>query len=250
MTGPSDPRAATTDPYAATVGAYDLLTAAQHPARTAALDALLPRLRPDHGPVLDVGAGSGATDLEILRRVPTAEVYALEPSPAMRALALAKIAEHPSWFPRVTVRPEDFFSAPLPEHLGGGLLLGVIGHFDPGERAALLAELALRLPPGGVVLMDLPTPERPTRVEAFESGDVRVGELSYRLIAEAWPLDTELMRWRRTYLSLEGERVLTETTVEHRYRHPAPARIAAEAEEAGFEPVRLPDTAYLMLTRR
>lgn len=60
----------------------------------------------------------------------------------MRSLMLGRIAEHPEWFPRVTVRPEAFFDAPLPERIGGAILFGVIGHFDTGERQAVLAELA------------------------------------------------------------------------------------------------------------
>lgn len=54
------------------------------------------------------------------------------------------------------------------EPIGGAILLGVIGHFDAGECAAVLAELAARLPVGGAALVDLQEPERPQRVEAYE----------------------------------------------------------------------------------
>lgn len=237
------------DASAAVSGAYDLFASAARPAQRAALDALLPLLRPGHGPVLDVGAGSAALTAVVLERLPAAQVIALEPSDAMRSLALCRLADRPEWFGRVTVRPEDFFSATLPARIGGAMLLGVIGHFDPGERAAVLAELAARLPPGGAVLLDLQAPERPRRIEPYAFSAATVGEIAYRGIAEAWPVDTELMRWRMTYLSLDGERVLTEATVEHLYRHPAPAVLRAEAERAGFRAEPLADGTHWLLER-
>lgn len=234
------------DEYAATAAAYDLFAAAARPAQAAALSQLLPLLRPEVGPILDVGAGSGAHTAFVLERVPESRVLALEPSRAMRSLALSRLAAHPEWLNRVTVRPEDFFAATLPPQLGGAILLGVIGHFDPGERAAVLAELAARLPAAGAALLDLQAPERPQRIEAYEFTAAQLGELSYRGIAEAWPVGSELMRWRMTYLCLEGERVLTEDTAEFEYRHPAPGVLAAEAEQVGLRLFPVDDTHWLL----
>ncbi|MGC3953649.1 MAG: class I SAM-dependent methyltransferase [Propionicimonas sp.] len=234
------------DDYAAAAAAYDLFAAAARPAQTAALERLLPLLRPEFGPILDVGAGSGAHTATLLERLPEARVLALEPSRAMRSLALSRLAEHPEWFGRVTVRPEDFFAASLPPRLGGAVLLGVIGHFDPGERAAVLAELAARLPADGAALLDLQAPERPRRLAAHEFTAAQLGDLGYRGIAEAWPVDAELLRWRMTYLCLEGERVLTEDTTEFHYRHPAPGVLAAEAEQVGLRLSPLDQTHWLL----
>jgi SAM-dependent methyltransferase len=237
------------DDYAATATAYDLFATTTRPRQTAALTELLPLLRPEVGPILDVGAGSGAHAALVLDRLTEAKVLALEPSRAMRSLTLSRFAEHPDWFTRITVRPEDFFTATLPPHLGGAILLGVIGHFDPGERAAVLAELAARLPADGAALLDLQAPERPQRIEAYEFTAAHLGELSYRGIAEARPVDAELMRWRMTYLCLEGERVLTEDTTEFDYRHPAPRVLADEAEQVGLRLTPLRDGTHWILRR-
>lgn len=241
--------AVSTDSYTAAAGAYDLFASRYRPAQLEALEALLPRLWPEAGPILDIGSGSGANTAVVLERVPEAHVLALEPSRAMRSLFLSRIAAHPEWHSRVTVRPEDFFSASLPERIGGAILMGVIGHFDPGERAAVLAELAARLPIGGAALLDLQQPERPRRVEPHEFTAARVGDLRYRGIAEAWPVDTELMRWRMSYLCLEGERILTEETVEHEYRHPAPAIVAVEARRVGLRLIPLADGSHWVAER-
>jgi hypothetical protein len=237
------------DGYAATAGAYDLFAAAYRPAQAEALGALRPRLRPDVGPILDIGAGSGAGSEWILTEVPDSEVLALEPSRTMRALTLARAAAHPEWLPRITVRPEDFFSAPLPRRIGGAILLGVLGHFDPGERAAVFAELAVRLPEGGAALFDLQEPASPVRVEPYEFTAARVGRLRYRGIAEAWPTGGEQMCWRMSYLTLDGERVLVEDTAEHVYHHPSIRTVTREAEEVGLRLERIGTTSFRLLIR-
>lgn len=238
-----------TDAYAATARAYELFAGPFRDAQFAALRELLPLLLPDAGPILDVGAGSGTLSAWVLEQAPEARVYALEPSPAMRSLALARLAAHPEWHPRITLRPESFFDAPLPARIGGAIALGVMGHFDAGERAAVLAEFAARLPIGGAALLDLQEPERPHRVAPYEFTVATIGEVTYRGIAEAWPVDTEAMRWRMTYLSLEGDRILTEETTEHLYHHPAPDLFIREAGDVGLTAGRLGETSFWLLVK-
>lgn len=235
------------DRYAATASAYDLYIAAYRCDQIAALEALRPRLRPSAGPILDVGAGSGLNCNWVLSHVPGSEVIAIEPSPSMRSLTLQRIAANPDWFPRITVRPEDFLSAPLPASLGGGILLGVLGHFDAGGRAAVFAELATRMATGAAALIDLQEPEKPMRVEPFEFTAARIGMLHYKGIAEAWPAGGEAMRWRMTYLTLEDERILTEETTEHLYHHPTASTVAEEAAQVGLTPERFGQTTYWLL---
>lgn len=240
---------ADSDQYAATASAYDLIASPYRSAQVAALEMLRAKLRPEAGPILDVGAGSGLNCGWLLTQVVDAHVVALEPSRAMRSLLLARVAAHREWFDRVTVRPEDFFSAPLPPRIGGAILLGVVGHFDAGERAAVLAELAARLPDGGAALIDFQEPEHPARVEPFEFVVATVGQLSYRGIGEGWPVDDERMRWRMSYLTLDGERVLVEDTAEMEYHHPSAQTVAAEAAQVGLTLDRLGETTFWMLTR-
>ena len=156
------------DTYAVSAPVYDLLITSFRPVQVAALERLIPLVRAESGPVLDIGAGSGLNTVFVLERLPEAHVYALEPSTAMRALVLTKVAAHPEWFDRVTIRPEAFGAAPLPDAIGAAILLGVLGHFTPDERAALFAALAARLPEGGATLMDLQPPAPPTPVEPHE----------------------------------------------------------------------------------
>ena len=74
------------DAYAVSAPVYDLLIASFRPGQVAALERLIPLVRAESGPVLDIGAGSGLNTVFVLERLPDVHVYALEPSTAMRAL--------------------------------------------------------------------------------------------------------------------------------------------------------------------
>lgn len=236
-----------TDPYQASASMYDLMAMNVRGEQVAALKSLTRYLFPQHGPILDIGAGSGLNTAYMLEHLPGAEICALEPSAAMRSLFLARLATRPEWFPRVTIRPEDFFSTTLPREIGGAVILGVLGHFDPGERAALFAELADRLDRGSAALIDLQAPERPVRIKPYEFSVATIGELSYRGIAQGWPIDDEQMRWEMTYLTLEGERVLIEDTAEYTFRHPHPETIRTEASNVGLALTQLDNSSYWLL---
>ena len=64
-----------TDPYAATASAYELFAQPYRDAQHAALARLLPHLRPDDGPILDIGAGSGASVEWVLTELPTSKQW-------------------------------------------------------------------------------------------------------------------------------------------------------------------------------
>lgn len=237
------------DGYAATAGAYDLLNGPFRAAQVAAIEPFLEACRPDLGPVLDVGAGSGLNTELALRRLPASVLFANEPSPAMRALLLGRLAAHPEWHGRVTVRPEPVLEAPLPSTVGGVLMLGVVGHFTAADRRRVLHELGRRLAPGAPLIMDLQKPAAPVRIQRTAFGDVEVGDLRYRGWLEARPDGGDWLIWRMTYQTIDGDRVVHEAVTEHRYCHPAPATLRAEALAAGLTSDRADGTGYWIFRR-
>jgi len=231
-------------------GVHALLGVADRRVSGSALGALREDVAPDRGPVLVVGIGRGTLLPDLCASLPHLRLLVLEPERTAWSLAAAGLAALPGEWSRVTLSPEAFFDAELPDELGGAILMDAMGRFDPQERAAVLAELAARLPRGAVALMGLPSPERARRVGAHVFAEMRVGELVYRGITEGWPEDFEVMRWRSTYLCLQGDRVLTESTVEGLSRHPSTAALRSEALAAGFAVEPLPGEAYWILRRR
>jgi hypothetical protein len=69
------------------------------------------------------GAGSGLATLAAARTLPEAKTLAVEPSVALRAVLLAKLADNPDAARRVTVVDSDAQHAPLPKRIGT-----VLGH--------------------------------------------------------------------------------------------------------------------------
>lgn len=238
------------DGYAATAGAYDLLNGPFRAAQVAAIEPFLLHCRPEAGPVLDVGAGSGLNTELVLSRLPGATVLAIEPSPAMRALLLGRVAGHPEWHRRVTVRPESLAEAPLPPVLGGVIMLGVIGHFAADDRRRALTEVGRRLAPGAPLILDLQEPLTPTTIPPATFGEAELGGLRYRGRLEARPDGADWMVWRMTYQTVDGDRIVYEASTEHRYCHPAPAALRAEALAAGLEADRADGTGYWIFHRR
>ena len=235
--------------YRATAGAYDLFSEPFAAAQDAALRALLPHLDVTAGPVVDVGCGSGRHLAVVLHAVPGARVLGIEPSDAMRALAVARLAAEPAWRDRATVRPEHALAAPLPDRIAGAVLLGVIGHFDRRERLELFGRLARRTGPGCAVLFDLQPPESPADVPPAVFADTRLGDLRYRGIASASAIDDEAMRWRMTYQTLDGDAVIEERSTETVYRHPTPESLRGDLRKLGFRLQPLPDSTCWLAIR-
>lgn len=236
------------DAYAATATAYELFNAPYRRAQLQALDALVPRLRPQAGPVLDIGCGPGQNSIWLLDAVPDAQVLAIEPSPAMRALAMQRISGRDDT-ERITLWPGDLTSAPLPDRIGGAVLLGVLGHLDPSARGDLCARLAARLPDDTAVLLDLQLPEEPTEVAEAEFARSTIGALAYVGVMSAHPVGGEVMEWTMRYQTWHGEDLLTEEVAVHRYHHPARATVIREAAAHGLRLDRLGTTTYWLMHR-
>ncbi|OYN90228.1 hypothetical protein [Parenemella sanctibonifatiensis] len=181
--------------------------------------------------------------------LPTAQAIGLEPSDAMRSLAIGRLAVRPDWRDRVTVRPEGALTAPLPDHLSGVIMLGVFGHFAPSERTDLVTRLATRLPADAAILLDLQLPEYPTEVPRYPFADTHLGALRYRGFAEGTPAGGETMRWQMTYQTLDGEAVIEQQTTETKFHHPSHQQVREHMRAHGFALSRLPETTYWLARR-
>ena len=94
------------DPYGdATAEFYDLLATAMWDELGPALPQLLSGLEPATGPILDLGAGTGAGTVHLHAAFPDASIVALEPSKAMRTALNVRLANNASLRKAVTVVP-------------------------------------------------------------------------------------------------------------------------------------------------
>lgn len=145
-------------------------------------DAARTWMRPDLGPLVDLGAGTGRSSIALAEAFPEAEVLAVEPSRAMRAVLTSRVLAREDLRQRVTVVPGDVASAPLPARWGGVTARGLAGHLDPAQRRTLWSLLAERLADGaGAVVDQVPAePPEPGRREIYRS-TILVGRYDYHV---------------------------------------------------------------------
>nr|WP_277925287.1 class I SAM-dependent methyltransferase [Sediminivirga luteola] len=228
---------------------YDLIAEGYVDPQLSALGELLTLVDVQNGPILDIGCGSGRHLAHVLEALPAAQAIGLEPSDAMRSLALGRLAANLGWRDRVTIRTEGALEAPLPDQLSGVIMFGVFGHFTRFERSELIARLAGRLPEGGAILLDLQLPEEPAEIAPYVVADTHLGALRYRCLAEGAPLEGEAMQWRMTYQTLDGDAVIENHTGESIFHHPRHELVREEMRAHGLTLTRLPDTTYWLAVR-
>lgn len=222
------------DPYSRSGQFIDLMIAGwwEHHGTTVA-DALR-ELPTDAGPVVDAGAGGGLGTRLIARTLPETHVLAIEPSLPLRSVLLSRVFEDPDLRPRVTVDGDDLLSARLPDRIGGLVAANIIGHFSPYERDRLWEDLATRLAPGAFVLLNLPAPVEPERVERTRMTELHIGERSYVGWAEAEPAGTEQISWHMAYEVHEGDRLVSRDEVHYDWWTVTETALCTEAAPHGL----------------
>ncbi|GAA5037249.1 SAM-dependent methyltransferase [Thermocatellispora tengchongensis] len=167
------------------------------------------------GPVVDLGAGGGHGTRVIAQALPEAEILAVEPTPGLRAVLLARVNEDAGLRERVTVLPEGFPQARLPGRLGALVAMSVIGHFDPADRGGMWDLLAERLAPGGRAVLNLQPPAEAVAVPEAQMADVRVGRRAYRGWGRAEPAGAGKVVWHMTYRVYQDEELVQEVQVDY-----------------------------------
>ncbi|WP_445222789.1 class I SAM-dependent methyltransferase (plasmid) [Bradyrhizobium sp. Pa8] len=191
------------DYYSPVAEFYDLVARA-HGEGELKLREKLSGLDPAAGPVLDIGAGTGRTTLAVAETVPDAEILAVEPAPAMRAVLMHMVARDPELARRVTVIPEPVENLSLPERLGAVIAYGVLGHLDPDARQKLWRLLLPRLARGAPIFVELLPIEKPMRLPTLPLANATIGRRSYSATLDGEPGEGDVMRLTSTWVVAGG----------------------------------------------
>ena len=238
------------DPYGeATAEFYDLLATAMWDELGPSLPRLLSGLDPATGPILDLGAGTGAGTVHLNAAFPSAAIIALEPSKAMRTALNARLSGDADLRRAVTVVPRTFEDAQLPNRLSGVLASAVIGHFDQDARHALWTSLAGRLAPGAPALIGVLPPTRPVPVPPTLYRSLPVGASVYEGWMEGEPLDDRRMLWTMTYRVLVDDDIVYERRALSMWHTCGADDVADEAAMLGLV-VERPDADHVVLRGR
>lgn len=224
----------TSDLYGPVSYCYDLLIGEAWETLAPVVRTVLDGLEPGGAPIIDLGAGSGRGTVLAAEFVAGAEVWAVEPSPGMRAALLAHLAWRTDLLSRVTVLATSATELAWPPSVGGVLALNMIGHLGPAARAALWAVLAERLAPGAPVIVGLQPPGRPERLAEAAGTPIQVGRHTYlgRYAAEPTGIDT--MRWTMTYRIEDGDSLVAEWCQTYDWWTVNPEDLALEAGVVGL----------------
>jgi SAM-dependent methyltransferase len=190
--------------------------------------------------ILEIGAGSGLITTALADWTP-AEIFALEPSEAMRGILLSRLTARPDLLKRVTVLPCDALSVQLDEPAEAVVMINVMYALEPDYRRRLWPVLAAQLEPAGLLVFTWrdggPPPPRP--LEELESR--QVGRHVYTALREILESDEEGSLCRYLHRITEGDKVISEEElVGHGYRPPWTV-IRGELAGAGFTQVDAPE---------
>ena len=186
------------------------------------------------GTVLELGPGSGLGTEVVLDTVPDAPVLAAEPSAALRAVLLARLAGRPD-SARLTVYPGGATQVSLPDRLAAVVGLHMVGHLSPTQRRTLWPAVAERLAPGAPVVFNVQPPDTAVAIPEFPPTGVTVGRLTYQGTGSAEPTGPDSLRWRMRYATLDGDAVVDEATAEYDWWVLSAAGLAAELTQAGLK---------------
>ncbi|OWK28001.1 class I SAM-dependent methyltransferase [Sphingomonas mucosissima] len=191
--------------YAVTAQYYDPLASGAHAETDRRIAAALAGLDVTAGPIVDVGAGTGLTTSLIAAALPEAEIWAVEPDPAMRPALMARVWGNTDLRTRVTILPFGILETPLPDRIAGAVLSASLVHLGLPERTRLWSLLAERLATGGRIIVEVQCPQAEDITETA-MGDVQVGRMTYRGSVAAQRIGSDQQRWRMTYRAILDDR--------------------------------------------
>ncbi|GAB3213718.1 methyltransferase, FkbM family [Marinactinospora thermotolerans DSM 45154] len=198
--------------------------------------AALAGLDTSHGPIVDIGAGTGLVTATIAETLPSARIISAEPSPNMRAILTSRVFSDPDLRRRVTVLPEPAQELPLPDSISAAVIFGVAGHIPRPERTALWRRLADRLPPGGPIVVELMGVDTPRTIPFTRMVRESVGEQVYEWWVSGEPAGAGVMRWRTEWRVHRGGELVRTVADEYDWETFGVQRLA---EESGLTAKRL-----------
>ena len=221
----------------ATAEFYDLLATDMWDAFGLELLDLLADVDPANGPIVDVGCGSGFGLPYLRAAVPGAEVFAIEPSKAMRVALHARLTDYPELRGVTTVAPTSLAEARLPKQACAVVASAVYGHLSDAERQQLWHYVAEQMPAGAPAVVGVVPPDRPVAFDPVCYHRLPVGKYVYEGWQSGVPIDDRRMNWTLQYKVVDD----SDGTVIAQYSATAPWRcdsvddIRAEIAPFGLE---------------
>lgn len=208
---------------------YEMVAARQAPSSGPALRVALSGTDTSAGPVLEIGAGTGAITRVIADTLADARILATEPSEVMRGSLTSRVHRDPDLRRRVTVAPDPAEALPAGWRFCAAVLFGVVGHLTAPARAALWTALRMQMPPGSPIAVELMGVSTPRTVPPIRMLRETIGEQTYEWWSSGTPAGTDLMRFESRWKVFRGAELLREVTESHDWYTLTPADLARES---------------------
>jgi SAM-dependent methyltransferase len=183
--------------------------------------------------ILEVGAGTGLITTSLADWTP-AEIFALEPSAAMRAVLLSRLSSRPELLSRVTVLSCDGLGVRLDEPTEAVVMINVMYALKPDYRKRLWPVLAASLETAGLLVLSWHDGGPPAPHPLREPQSRQVGGHAYTVLMEILDPDGEACRTRYLYRITEGDKVISEEQITGYSYHPTGNVLRHELAAAGF----------------
>ena len=183
--------------------------------------------------ILEVGAGTGLITTALADWTP-AEIFAAEPSAAMRAVLLSRLSSRPELLPRVTVLSCDGLGVRLDEPAEAIVMMNVMYALEPDYRQRLWPVLAASLESAGLLVLSWRDGGPPAPHPLRELQSRQVGRHAYAVLTEVLDPDGEACRTRYLYRITEGDTVISEEEITGCSYHPEWGVLRQELAAAGF----------------
>jgi phospholipid N-methyltransferase len=217
------------DYYTPSAEFYDMVAVRHTASSGPPLAKVLASVDISHGPVVEIGAGTGRVTEVIAATLPDADIIAAEPSATMRAVLMARIARDPDLRRRVTVTDDSAQDLRLPDRVSAVVIFGVAGHLTAGERVAVWRRLAGRLPTGGPIVVELMGVNTPRSIPPVMSLRETIGRQTYEWWISGEPASGDAMRFSTTWKVLRDGRIVREISDSYIWHTFDVAQLAHEA---------------------
>lgn len=235
--------------YGDVVEFYDMAAGSQPAIAENILKKFADMAKKNAGIILDVGAGTGKTTIEIAKLLPDKEVIALEASKYMRIALMSRLAEHEAVRKQITVLPWTAEQYDFKEEISGILCMGVLGHLKK-EQQNFWRKLGGLLKPGVPVLIELLNQRFLNVSKGSRISVATQGRLRYETyITDINHVSERKWEWLMEYKTLLEGKIINTIKSPMEWNYDRAEDVLNELIQASFRGVKLSDTLLLASKR-
>ena len=237
--------------YGETVEFYDLSALPQIGNKKIVLNKFADMVKDLDGIILDIGAGTGKTTIEMANMICDKEIIALEPSAYMRTAFMARLMEHNEVKERISLLPIDVGKYSFRDKISGVMCMGVLGHLKRDEQEKLLYKLDKNLNINVPILIELLEPKFLVAPVGSRISVATQGRLRYETyITDIKQVGMDQWTWRLTYKVFCGKNIVSTVDSLMSWNYQSVEKILNQLTKMHFRTAKLSETLLLAIKAR